>query len=61
MNADPELASEVVGFLGRELKTARNRVKELEAHLQLSNQVRFFALPDIHLYSEPSLISFSGT
>jgi len=43
MNSDPELSSEVVGFLGRELKTARNRVKELESHLEDLNQVRYLA------------------
>jgi hypothetical protein len=44
VNGDPELASEVVGCLGRELKTARNRVKELESQLELLKLVRFVAI-----------------
>jgi hypothetical protein len=42
VNGDPELASEVVGCLGRELKAARNRVKVLESQLEHSKQVCFF-------------------
>lgn len=44
VNGDPELASEVVGCLGRELKAARNRVKELESQLELLKLVRFVAI-----------------
>lgn len=42
VNSDPELASEVVGCLGRELKAARNKVKELESQLEHMKQVCFF-------------------
>jgi len=44
VNGDPELASEVVGCLTRELKAARKRVNELESHLEHSKQVCFFFL-----------------
>lgn len=44
VNGDPELASEVVGCLSRELKAARNRVKELESQVELLKLVRLVAI-----------------
>ena len=62
MNGDPELASEVVGCLSRELKAARKRVDELESQLEHSKQVRFFFLASmIAQVTSPQLTIFSSS
>lgn len=58
VNGDPELASEVVGCLGRELKVARNRVKELESQLELLKQVFFLATTIIDRLGVADVIFF---
>ncbi|CAA7269822.1 unnamed protein product [Cyclocybe aegerita] len=46
VNNDPELASEMLGLMGKELKAARLRIKELESELEKSPTIA------VHRYSE---------